>query len=84
MSDESRRTSTQSHGSSGQSVRGDLPTGMVEPVAHQLSRRSSYIQASMVCIDSNSAVLIMHNQEESDPDLYLALDAENAMSRTET
>lgn len=66
MSDESRRTSTQSHGSSGQSVRGDLPTGMVEPVAHQLSRRSSYIQ------------------EESDSDLYLALDAENAMSRTET
>lgn len=44
MSDESGRTSTQSHGSSDQSVRDDLPTGMVEPVAHQLSRRSSYIQ----------------------------------------
>lgn len=59
MSDESRRTSTQSHGSSGQSVRGDLPTGMVEPVAHQLSRRSSYIQEESdpdLYLDAESAM----------------------------
>lgn len=59
MSDESRRTSTQSHGSSGQSVRGDLPTGMVEPVAHQLSRRSSYIQEESdpdLYLDAKSAI----------------------------
>lgn len=60
MSDESGRTSTQSHGSSDQSVRDDLPTGMVEPVAHQLSRRSSYIQASMTHIHPDSSVLTMH------------------------
>jgi hypothetical protein len=82
MSDESRRTSTQSHGSSGQSLRDDLPTGMVEPVTHQLSRRSSYIQASMTYAHLNSAVLTIHNQEELDPDL--ALEAERAMSRAET
>lgn len=66
MSDGSGRTSTHSHGSSDQSVRDGLPTGMVEPVVHQLSRRSSYIQ------------------EELEPDLHLALDAERAMSRAET
>lgn len=51
--------STQSHGSSGQSVRGDLPTGMVEPVAHQLSRRSSYIQEELdpdLYLDAESAM----------------------------
>ncbi|KAG2144192.1 uncharacterized protein EDB93DRAFT_1251788 [Suillus bovinus] len=64
ISDESGRTSTQSYGSSDRSVRDDLPTGMVEPVAHQLSRRSSYIQAS----------------EELEPDLRLAMNAERAMS----
>lgn len=47
MSDETGRTSTQSRGSSDQSVRDDLPTGMVEPVAHQLSRPSSYIQQEL-------------------------------------
>ncbi|KAG1822627.1 uncharacterized protein BJ212DRAFT_1329311 [Suillus subaureus] len=49
-----------------QSVRDDLPTGVMEPVVHQLSRRSSYIQ------------------EELDPDLHLALDAERAASRAKT
>lgn len=65
-SDESGRTSTQSHGSSDQSERDDLPTGMVAPVVHQLSRRSSYIQ------------------QELEPDLHLALDAERATGRTKT
>ncbi|KAG1751019.1 hypothetical protein EDB19DRAFT_1674495 [Suillus lakei] len=47
MSDESGRTSTQSHGSSDQPARNDLPGGMVAPVVHQLSRRSSYIQEEL-------------------------------------
>ncbi|KAG2034878.1 hypothetical protein BDR03DRAFT_577146 [Suillus americanus] len=65
VSNESGRTSTESHGpgSSNQSVRDDLPTGMVEPVTHQLFRRPSYIQ------------------EELEPDLHLAPDAERAASR---
>ncbi|KAG0704796.1 hypothetical protein DFH29DRAFT_331905 [Suillus ampliporus] len=66
MSDESGRTSTQSHGSSDQSARDDVATGMVAPVVHQLSRRPSYIQ------------------EELEPDLHLALDAERVLSQAET
>ncbi|KAG2131828.1 hypothetical protein DEU56DRAFT_452867 [Suillus clintonianus] len=47
MSGESPRTSTQSRRSSDQSSRDDVPTGMVAPVVHQLSRRSSYIQEEL-------------------------------------